>query len=384
MSDSAVPNRSVVGIRPSGPASPATRRCLRRSAAPQATHRAGDRTEVTGGQAYPAGLGTSAPYTHRAVSPEISVVIATHNRPRSLAALLRSLAEQTLERDRFEVVVVDDGSEAAADVERMVSGVDGLDVTLLRHERARGHGAARNAGWRQARAPLVAFTDDDCRASREWLSAILDTAASQEASIVQGRVEPAPEQLSELRPLSHTIVVVGLNRLFETCNVAYSRTLLDRLGGFDEALVLSGEDVDLGARAVKAGGRAAFAERAVVYHEVRQLGLRGMIRHTRKWVDAPRVLRRHPELRELLVARVFWKPTHPRLLLALAGVATGARTRRVLPAVLAAGPYLAYYRRLYPGPLRPALNALPAHMVIDLCEVLTVAWGSIRYRAVML
>jgi glycosyltransferase involved in cell wall biosynthesis len=309
------------------------------------------------------------------VGPDISVVVPAHNRPSSLARLLAALRAQDLSHDRFEVIVVDDGSQPPLDV-----AGDGLAMQTVRHERPRGPGAARNSGWHVATASLVAFTDDDCVPVPGWLSALLDVAAdgSQDLAI-QGPIAPNPEQTSELGPLSHTVAVDGPSHLFVSANVAYSRHLLERTGGFDEGFRRSAEDAELGARALKAGAEARFAQAALVHHEVRQLGLGGMLRHTLKWTDSVRALALHPELRGALIGGVFWKPTHPRLLLAAAGLAT----RRPVLAALACTPYLSYYRRMYDG-ATPLARALPLHLAIDLCEVGTAVAGSIRYRTVMI
>ena len=99
-------------------------------------------------------------------TPRATVVVATHNRAYRLSLLLHALRAQTLPRQEFEVVVVDDGSTDStplllADAER--SG--DLDLRVLRREPAAGPATARNMGWRIARAPIIAFTDDDCRPS---------------------------------------------------------------------------------------------------------------------------------------------------------------------------------------------------------------------------
>ena len=174
--------------------------------------------------------------------------------------------------------------------------------------------------------------------------------------------------------------VEGPSRLFVSCNIAYSRRLLGRTGGFDESFKRAcGEDVELGARATAAGAELRFAPGALVHHEVRRLGLVGMIRQTLKWTDSVRVLAMHPELRELLTAGLFWRPTHPGLLLALAGLAT----RRPLIAAAAAAPYLSHYRRRYGGGAALA-RAMPAHVAIDLCEIATAIAGSVRHRTIMI
>ena len=115
-----------------------------------------------------------------APSPQIAVVAPSHNRALRLRWLLNSLEEQTLPRDRFEVIV-------------------GLRLRRRRPDRAaaarapdRGRGALRfdpdpgtptapklrNAGWRAATAPLVIFTDDDCRAPADWLENAVAAAAA--------------------------------------------------------------------------------------------------------------------------------------------------------------------------------------------------------------
>jgi GT2 family glycosyltransferase len=301
-------------------------------------------------------------------APDVTVVVPTHDRPDGLAAALAALRAQTLPAEHFEVVVVDDGSDPPARA--------GEGVRMLRHGRPRGPAAARNAGWRAARAPLVAFTDDDCVPSPGWLEALV-AAADGDRVVVQGRVEPRPDQRRLLGPLSHTIEIGGPNRLFVTANVAYPRALLERVGGFDEWFQRAcGEDVELGARAVKAGAEVRFAPDALVHHEVRPLRLSEHVRHTLKWGDSVRALSLHPELRGLLIAGVFWKPTHPRLLLAALGLAT----RRPLLAL----PYALHLRRLYGGDLGAAARAAPAHLAIDATEVATMVAASARHRTLML
>lgn len=307
----------------------------------------------------------------------MSVVIPTHNRPGGLARLLTALEAQSLSAERFEAIVVDDGSSIAG---QSVAG-EAKWVRTLRHERPRGPAAARNTGWRAARAPLIAFVDDDCEPAPGWLEALVGTAESGAVDVIQGRVCPPPEQVRELTPLSHTIEVPGFSRLFVSCNIAYARALLERVGGFDETFERAcGEDVELGARVEKAGARTAFDEAALVYHEVRQLTLREHLRHTAKWTDGVRAVSMHPELRDLLVSRLFWKPTHPRLMLLAAGLAS--RSPLLLGALSA--PYVDHYRGLYPRSPRALARALPKHVVIDLWEVATAIRGSVRHRTLML
>src|SRR5690242_1278529 len=102
--------------------------------------------------------------------PTYSVVVPTYQRGAALERCLDALASQTLERDRFEVIVVDDGSVTPprAAVARAAAS---LDVRLIEQANA-GPASARNAGARAARGEYVVFTDDDCIPDAGWLRAI--------------------------------------------------------------------------------------------------------------------------------------------------------------------------------------------------------------------
>ena len=192
-------------------------------------------------------------------SPLVSVVISTHNRPERLARLLAALRDQTVDCDRFEVVVVDNGSgpETALILEREKARGD-LPLRTLRVATTLGPAGGRNLGWRQAAALLIAFTDDDCQPSSHWLEALL--AAADSTAVLQGPTRPAPDELDRDGLLSHTVRIEDLGPQYETCNIAYPRAVLEALAGFDERFGLepAGEDTDLAWRAIGAGCRTVF------------------------------------------------------------------------------------------------------------------------------
>jgi len=99
----------------------------------------------------------------------VSAVVCTHNRATYLRRALASLAAQTLAAERYEIVVVDNASTDATRelVTRELAGVDRLRYVF---EPQLGVSRARNAGWRAARAPLVAYLDDDAIAAPDWLA----------------------------------------------------------------------------------------------------------------------------------------------------------------------------------------------------------------------
>jgi GT2 family glycosyltransferase len=319
--------------------------------------------------------------------PEISVVIPSHGRRLRLLWLLNALEEQTLEPDRFEVIVVHDYDDPLA--------VDALDAHPLaragqlhstRIEGVTGPAQKRNLGWRAARAPLVAFTDDDCRPDPDWLRSLLAAGAEDQDAILQGATRPEPLENAIFAAPHHRSQWVDPPNLFaQTCNIAYPRALLETIDGFDEALPsAAGEDTDLALRAKAAGAAHVGVPDAVVFHAVESFSLPQVIRMTYRWQHLPYVVRRHPALRRALVMGVFWRRTHLELLLALAGLAT---VRRRPVGLALAAPYLARALNSRGSRRRARLVSaveLPGRALIDLAEVATMVRGSVRHRSLML
>ena len=131
----------------------------------------------------------------------------------------------------------------------------GQIVVVLDGGRPAGPAAARNVGWRRARAPWVVFLDDDVVPDPDWLTLLaadLDDLRPEVAGS-QGRVRvPLP---ADRRPTDWERNVSGLERAhYATADMAYRRSVLEELGGFDERFRRAfREDADLALRALDAG-----------------------------------------------------------------------------------------------------------------------------------
>src|SRR5215204_4142350 len=99
-------------------------------------------------------------------SMQFSVVIATHNRATELARCLTALGLIEFPRDKFEVVIVNDGGTIAP-AAALQALAPGLSIRILTQRNA-GPGAARNTGANAANGEFVAFIDDDCIPPRDW------------------------------------------------------------------------------------------------------------------------------------------------------------------------------------------------------------------------
>lgn len=270
------------------------------------------------------------------MQPRVSVVIPTYQRAGRLPHLIAALERQTLPIGDFEVVICDDGStdETAGVLETLVSR-SRLNLTVVRTDQNRGPAAARNLACRSARAPVLAFTDDDCAPTPGWLEAGL-SCFGDDVGIVQGRTTPDPATPVGRWPA--TVQIDRFSKRYETCNIFWRADVLRMVGGFDESIYFFGEDTVPGWLARRRGVRERFAPDALVYHAVTYPGMRWHIRYAMQHGNWAALVRRFPEMRdEVLWLRLFLKRRHAALLGAIAGIAL-ARTWR--PAVALAVPYV--------------------------------------------
>jgi glycosyltransferase involved in cell wall biosynthesis len=196
-------------------------------------------------------------------SPEVTVVIPTRNRwdLLSTASLPSALGQEGVD---LEVVVVDEGS-----TDPTPEGLAALDeprLRVVRHDRAKGVAQARNAGIRAARGEWVALLDDDDLWAPWKLRAQLQVGREQQAVFVYGAAAAlAPDRswvysLAATDPATLLRTLLSRNVLWGGCSNVVARTdVLQKLGGFDEALFQLC-DWDLWIRLALAGPAAACDE----------------------------------------------------------------------------------------------------------------------------
>jgi histidinol-phosphate phosphatase family protein len=199
------------------------------------------------------------------------VVIPTAGRP-ALAALLPALAAgdgPLPER----VLLVDDRVDRSAPLVPVRNLGPLVSRVFVLPGRARGPAAARNAGWRETRAPWVAFLDDDVIPPPGWRAALAADLAGLDERVAgsQGRIRvPLPRHR---RPTDWERNVGGLQAArWATADMAYRRDALADVGGFDERFPRAyREDADLGLRLCDAGWTIAAGRRRVL-HPVGEAG----------------------------------------------------------------------------------------------------------------
>lgn len=211
---------------------------------------------------------------------DLSVVIPTYRRRDALARTLAALERQTAPPGSFEVLVIDDPVEDdSAAVAAVVRAAERPFTVRQLSREARGVSAARNAGWRTARSPLVAFLGDDILLQPPALAEHLATHAREpdETVGVLGPVMWAAElrRTAFMRWLEEGIQfdfrsLPGDEATwshFYTSNVSLKRVMLERVDGFDEErFPFLYEDLDVGYRMAAHGFRMIFNRAAVGEH----------------------------------------------------------------------------------------------------------------------
>jgi glycosyltransferase involved in cell wall biosynthesis len=217
----------------------------------------------------------SGPSSAMSSEYEVALVVCTRNRGKALSSWLRHITTLTCS-GRWQLIVVDNGcsDETSNRLEEFTHYFRG-QLTTIREARP-GLGRARNAGWRAARAPLIAFTDDDCYPANDYLPAIASAFADASIGFVGGRVLLHDESDAPI-----TIKTIMQDQYAEPgdfipagwihgANMAFRREVLIQINGFDELLgagtLFPCEDADAMLRALAAGWRGKYDFRPVVPH----------------------------------------------------------------------------------------------------------------------
>jgi HAD superfamily hydrolase (TIGR01662 family) len=282
---------------------------------------------------------------------QVTVVVPTIGRP-SLDVLLDALAAAPGPRPA-ELVLVDDRPTG----EPLHPDRPGLPPVRVVRTGGGGPARARNLGWRTARTEWIAFLDDDVVTDPDWYQRLADDLTGLAADVAgsQGRVRvPLPEHR---QPTDWERGTAGLaTSSWITADLAYRRSALAAVGGFDERFPRAfREDSDLALRIMDTGARLVRGERWITHP----------VRPTDRWVsvrvqagNADDVLMRRlhgPDWRERADAALGRRPQHMAVTaaaLAAVGLAVARRPKAAAAAAAAwaAGTAEFAWRRIAPGP----------------------------------
>src|SRR5438876_6906019 len=223
--------------------------------------------------------------------PPVSVIVCSYNGARTIRDCLAGL--QKLKYPIYEVIVVDDGSTDAT-----TAIASEYHCRVIRTEN-RGLSNARNAGWQAASGDIVAYIDDDAYPDPHWLhylaATFLNTTNVTHAAVGGPNVAPATDgPIAECVAHSpggptHVLLADREAEHIPGCNMAFRKSCLKAIGGFDPQFRVAGDDVDVCWRLQQRGWTLAFSPAAVVWHH-RRNSIRAYWRQQRGYGKAEAML----------------------------------------------------------------------------------------------
>lgn len=199
--------------------------------------------------------------------PFVSIVIPAFNAVSTIGQTIKACLEQDYPKDKFEIVVVDDGS---SDNTRDVAA--GFNIRYI-YQKKSGPASARNNGWRNSKGDAICFTDADCIPESDWVSKLVRHYNVNNTGAVAGSysVHGSPYLLDKFVHYEiqyrHSRMPEYINS-FGTYNTMVKKAVLEATGGFNpEYYRASGEDTDLSYKITRAGYRIYFAKDASVNHK---------------------------------------------------------------------------------------------------------------------
>ena len=211
------------------------------------------------------------------VQPFVSIVIPTYNRKEVLKECLDTLFNQNYQKDRYEIIVVNDGSTDGTDKLFEEYTKKNSNLKFFTQEN-KGSYAARNVGTKNSIGEIICFTDDDCIVDEDWVKNLVGAYTDENVggvggTIVDYKTETIIKQYIKNRKLLNQEMffspVVG-------ANMSYCKRTMQKAEFFDESF-RNCEDVDFGIRVRLKGFKIKYTPNAIVYHKHRAT-LKGLIK----------------------------------------------------------------------------------------------------------
>lgn len=234
--------------------------------------------------------------------PFISIVMPTYNRADLLIHQLHAFNNQTVTKDQFEIIIVDDGSNDSTP-ELLNVWCKKLDNLKVISQKNGGPAKARNSGVKAAKAEYIAFTDDDCIVATDWIYEIQLSFFQHGAIILQGKTTTDREKRT---PLTHQIENLEHRNLTVTCNAAIKKSVFEEVGGFSEDFPYAhNEDTELTWK-LNQKGEIFFIPSMHVFHPPIKKSFSSQVKRLKYLVSEFTLFKMHPEAYRLNRSKNPW------------------------------------------------------------------------------
>jgi O-antigen biosynthesis protein len=237
--------------------------------------------------------------------PMFSVVVCSFNGSRTIGECLEAISN--LRYPAFEVIVVDDGSEDET------AAIAAQHAVRLIRTPNRGLSHARNVGWQAAKGEIVAYIDDDAYPDPDWLTYLAETFWNRGYAGVGGPNIPPPNDGPIAACVArspggpqHVLLTDTEAEHIPGCNMAFLRSALEAVGGFDVQFRVAGDDVDMCWRLQERGWKLGFSPSAQVWHH-RRNSLRTYWRQQKAYGKAEALLEKKWPKKYNSVGHLTWR-----------------------------------------------------------------------------
>ncbi|MEA1986249.1 MAG: glycosyltransferase [Candidatus Marinimicrobia bacterium] len=222
-----------------------------------------------------------------------SVIVPTYNRFDEIQELLNSLKKQSIKKDKFEIVIVDDGS--TDNTERYISELireNFLNIRFFKQNH-KGPGPARNLGMENALGEYFIFVDSDCIANENWLSSFEKIVSEEKVAGFGGpdKVLPNFSPLQKAIDYSMTsFITTGgmrghskkkISKYYpRSFNMGVRADVVEKIGGMNK--LRHGQDIEFAHRMISTGGKVVKVLDAIVYHK-RRTSIRKFFKQVFNW-----------------------------------------------------------------------------------------------------
>lgn len=201
----------------------------------------------------------------------ISVIVPTFNRSIQLKKCIDSLMTQSYNKNKFEIIIINDGS--TDNTINFLESIKTIPNISIINQDNKGPASARNQGLKKSKGDYIAFIDDDCIASRDWLLE-LTSSLPQDPKIagIGGKIHGLSNTIidkfieNDIYLFKHQINRTNTDYIV-TANSLFKKEALMRINGFNENFMIAGgEDNYLSYQLIKKGYTIIKTEKAIIYH----------------------------------------------------------------------------------------------------------------------
>ncbi len=203
--------------------------------------------------------------------PFVSIIIPVLNAPFQIQACIEALLNQTYPQDRYEIIVVDNGS-----TDNTPQVITDYPVRMLVENRCKSPYSARNLGIRHANGAIIALTDATCRPVSQWIEYGVARIQDGQADLVGGKITFTFSPEKTVGEMVDSLYNVDVKNSIENTqatvggNLLVRKVVFDTIGLFPEK-IRSGGDTLWTRRATNAGFELVYAPDASVWYPARRL-----------------------------------------------------------------------------------------------------------------